>query len=197
MGVTQFSKDKIESILKEKKIDSILDFGSQNDYSQPNLPAPYISEWYISNGIRYVCIDLCGENNSLVIDLAYPIKEDLGEFDLVVDCGTTEHVCIDSKFNWDAIYSAWLNKYNLSKIGGIIYSENPKTENWIGHGYNYYTKDFYIELVKLLDCELLDLGEHPACWNVTDGWNIFSTIKKLSNKFPLLEEFKKLDLRQS
>lgn len=196
MGYTQFSKQKVQELIDSYNVKSVMDFGSQNDYGQPALPAPYISEWYKEKDISYQCIDLCGENNSLLIDLAYPIKENLGEFDMVVDCGTIEHVSIDNNFVWEAIYNAWKTKYDLTKVGGVIYSENPKTGNWPGHGRNYHTMQFYKQMSELIDCELLDLGEHPACGNVTDGWNIFASIQKKSNRFPSLEEFKNLDIRQ-
>lgn len=197
MGYTDFSKEKVQQLINEYKPKSVLDFGSQCDFSYPQLPAPYISEWYESMGIEYKCIDVNAENGAMVIDLTYPIKEKLGRFPLVVDCGVIEHLERDGKFSWEAIYNGWLNKFNLCKVNGIIYSENPKSENWIGHGFNYHVIDFYTELHKVAGIELLDLGEHAACHNEVDGWNIYCSIKKTSNKFPELEEFKKLPIKQS
>lgn len=173
-----------------------MDYGAQNLYNQPKLPAPYASTWYKELGIEYVCIDLNGENGALQIDLAYPIKEDLGQFDLVVDAGTTEHVGIDGKFSWEATYSAWLNKFNLCKIGGFIYSENPLTENWPGHGFAYHTEEFYKEISGRTLMPLLQLGKHPACNNTVDGWNVYSTLMKVSSDFISLEEFKELPIYQ-
>jgi len=197
MGYTQFSKDKVKGIIDAVAPKSVLDFGSQNDFSGSDLPAPYISEWYAGLNIKYTCIDVNSENGALVIDLTKPIKEKLGKFPLVVDCGVLEHLEIDSKFDWKAIYNGWKNKHSLCEVGGYIYSENPKTGSWPGHGYNYHTQEFYTELIKVAGYEIIELGEHPACGNVTDGWNIYATLKKVSEKFPTLAAFKKLPLKQS
>lgn len=197
MGYTVFSKEKVKGIIDAINPKSVLDFGSQNDFSYPQLPAPFISEWFLSMGINYTCIDVSDENGSLVIDLTEPIKEDLGKFPLVVDCGVIEHLEKEGKFSWYAIYNGWLNKHNLCEIGGIIYSENPKSENWGGHGFNYMVQEFYKELVEVADYELLDLGEHAACGNVTDGWNVYATLKKTGDKFPTLEQFKQLSIKQN
>lgn len=197
MGYTSFSKDKVQGIIDTYKPKSVMDFGSQNDFSGPDLPAPYISEWYKEKGMEYTCIDSNAENGALVIDLTYPIKEKLGKFPLVVDCGVMEHLERESQFSWEAVYNGWLNKHNLCRIGGIIYSENPKTESWPGHGYNYHTEEFYKQLAKATDYEILDLGEHPACHNIIDGWNIYCTLKKGSDKFPTLKQFSKFSILPS
>ena len=194
MGYTQFTKGKVQYILDVFKPKSVIDLGAQNDFSQPHLPAPYISEWYRNKNIAYLCIDLNGENNAEQIDLSKPSFTVASGCDLLVDAGTSEHVGDNGKFSWEAIYNCWATKNKLLNIGGIMYSENPKTGNWPGHGFNYYTQDFYKELVKISGYELLDIGEHPACNNKTDGWNIFATMKKVSDKFPTLKKFYKLPI---
>ncbi len=194
MGYTQFTKDKIELITERFEVNSVIDLGAQNDFAQPKLPAPYISEWYDKKGIAYTCIDLNGENGACVIDLSEPVEGIWNSYGLVVDAGTSEHVGDDGKFTWEAIYNCWVTKHTLLDMGGIMYSENPKTGNWPGHGFNYYTQDFYNKLAEISGYELLDLGEHPACNNITDGWNVFCTMRKVSNHFPTLAEFKKLSI---
>jgi hypothetical protein len=70
MGYTQHTKEVVEKYVKEFSPKNILDLGSQNDFSQPLLPAPYISEWYKSKGIFYECIDLNKENEAWAVDLS-------------------------------------------------------------------------------------------------------------------------------
>lgn len=198
MGYTSFTKSKIEPFLKG--VDYIIDLGAQNDYSYSFLPAPYISQWYKEKGIYwYSCIDLNGENFADPLDLSvvFQIDQYKSKFDLVVDAGTSEHVGNDGVFGWEAIYNCWLNKHNLLKNGGIMYNENPLTGNWPGHGFNYYTPNFYYQLFSATDYQAIDLGQHPAMGNNTDGWNVYCIMKKHSEKFPSLEEFMKMDIRKS
>jgi hypothetical protein len=190
MGYTSFSVQVLEKLIAEFKPKSVLDYGAQNMYNQPVLPAPYAKDWYEGMGIMYTAIDLCGENGSLAIDLSYPIKENLGQFDLVVDCGTSEHCGIEGKHDPMAFYNAVKNKHDLLKVAGIMFSENPKTGNWPGHVFNYYSQDFYKQLSALNGYEILELGEVAAMGNVTDGWNIYCVLRKINNNpFISFEQF--------
>lgn len=211
MGYTGFTKRIIETVIKTYDPKKVIDLGSQQDYDQPNLPAPYISGWYESMGIRYDCIDLNGENGAHVEDLSHPINFmsniyndiPMGTRDIVVDAGTSEHVCAmeegsdKCEFSWEAIYNCWLNKHNLLKESGIMVNENPKSGNWPGHGFNYYTKEFYRAMEAATDYHIILLDEHPAMENRIDGWNIVCVMQKKSDKFPTLDEFKELGIRLS
>lgn len=139
-------------------------------------------------------------------------------FDLVTDFGTSEHVVKmkhgftnvgfhDGQINSiypevaptedeakEGYYNCWLNKFNLCKENGIIISENPLTKNWPLHGYSYLGVDFYDELVKASDLEIIEQGLEAAMGNTTDGWNIWSVLKKTGNKFPSFDEFNKLPI---
>ncbi len=200
MGYTTFTVEKLQAIIDKFKPKKVMDLGAQNLYNQPNIPAPYANEFYEPQNILYSCIDLSNENNSLLIDLSKPLTEIIynGYFDLVVDSGTSEHVSDEQgKFSWESIYNCWKIKHDLLNVTGVMYSENPKTGNWPEHGRQYFTKEFYYGMISLAGYELLDIGEHAACNNIIDGWNIYCTMRKISNKFPTIEEFKTLDLRQS
>jgi hypothetical protein len=206
MGYTGFTKSIINTVIKTYNSKTVIDLGSQQDYDQPNLPAPYISGWYEAEGIAYECIDLNGENYAYILDLGYPLPEDFltgrpsnvsRYCDLVVDAGTSEHVGRNSAFSWEAIYNCWLNKHNLLKIGGTMVNENPKTGNWPGHGFNYYAKEFYRALEGVTDYHVILLDEHPAMENRSDGWNVVCVMQKKSDRFPTLEEFKELGIQFS
>ena len=214
MGYTDFTKGIINMVLDraveidKKPILSVIDLGAQNDHSLPDFAMPYASEWYRQKGMEYDCIDINEENKAVPINLAYDLSHRLnrglfdllkyGQYELVVDAGTSEHVCIDSKFNWEAIYNCWSIKYGLCKEDGYIISENPKTGNWPGHGLNYYTTEFYRELSDMSNLNILFLDMHPACHNTTDGWNIVCVMQKVGKrKFPDFETFKKFSIKTS
>jgi hypothetical protein len=190
MGYTSFSVHVLEKLINEFKPKSVLDYGAQNMYNQPVLPAPYAKEWYEGMGIMYTAIDISGENGALPINLSEPITENLGQFDLVVDCGTSEHCGIDGKHSPLAFYNAVKNKHDLLKGGGVMFNENPKTGNWIGHGFNYYSQEFYRKLATLVGYEILELGEVAAMGNVTDGWNVYCVLRKIHDQpFISFEQF--------
>lgn len=201
MGVTRFSLDLIEEILQKRKIESVMDLGAQNNFAQPHLPAPYMREWWETRNVKYDSIDLNGECGAYVLDLSLPL---VGmEHDLVMDFGTGEHISDDrnsygtGKFSLQHFYQFWLNKFNLCKVGGLILSENPKTGNWPGHGFNYLTQEFYTKLCFEANLKFMYSGEHPAMNNHIDGWNIYSLVEKKQDEFISFDLFKTLDIRQS
>lgn len=196
MGYTGFTKRVIETVINTYNPKSVIDLGAQQDYGQPNLPAPYIDTWYKAKGIMYMSIDLNQENGAVPYNLATDPVPDIPQVDLLVDAGTSEHIEIGASFSWEAIYNCWKIKHGLLADGGIMVSENPKTGNWPGHGFNYYTKEFYRQLESATDYHIILLDEHPAMGNSINGWNIICVMQKKSGKFPTLEEFMQLDLRQ-
>ena len=199
MGYTKFTKDKVQELINRYQPKYVIDLGDQMDYEQPLLPAPYIHPFFEKQGVQYVCIDLNGGNGALQIDLSKKLTDNIPQRTfLLCDCGVSEHIGNDkSEFDWECIYNCWLIKHQLTNVTGIIYSENPKTNSWPLHGRQFYTKEFYYGMISLAGYELLDIGEHAACNNFVDGWNVYATLRKISNKFPTIEEFKTLDLRLS
>lgn len=198
MGVTKTDIEILERLIKLYQPRRVIDLGVQNNFSngEPMDKAPYMSEWYYSKGIVYYdSIDTSGENNCNTTDLSKPAIVTF-KADFVTDFGTSEHIEKKGKFSWRAIYNCWLNKHNLLKIGGLMINENPKTGNWPDHGFSYYTLDFYIKLISMAGYTMEEFTEIPAMGNTKDGYNIFCVMRKFSDKFPTLEEFKTLDLRQ-
>ena len=211
MGYTDFSIQLVDKYLKKGM--SILDFGSQNNYSTAETPPPFMSDWFIKNGaIEYMSIDLGGDNHSVQLDCAYPLPLEY-KFDLVCDFGFSEHCVQMKEYNsvvYDnnitsvypkgeinieqGFYNCWLNQFNLCKKGGYIISENPKAGNWPGHGYSYLNEDFYMLLPLISGCNLIDVGSHPAMGNSLDGWNVYAVLKKTKDKFPDYKEFLKLPI---
>jgi len=215
MGVTAFDIELLEKAISfSKNIESVCELGSQNLYISNEEKPPFASIWYEKKNIRYACIDLAGDNNSIRLDLANPIEVER-QFDLVTDFGTSEHVVqmegfesisfheghinsIYPKGNIKSIeegyYNCWKNKHNLLNIGGLMINVNPKTGHWPGHGYTYLTDDFYLGLCKIAGYQIQEVGQNCAMGNCETGINIYSILKKTSELFPSFEEFKKLPL---
>lgn len=201
MGLTSFSIDLVKKYLP---VYSVMELGAQNlfdlEYMGNN---PFASTFYLKNGVKdYACIDLNGENRAYRFDLSKP-QRDFLQYDLVTDFGTSEHVCNEGRFDWEAIYNCWVTKHNLCKDGGLIISENPESGSWINgkvishFSYQFYTEHFYRQLAALTRYELVELGRHAAMGNETDGWNVYCVLRKKGSKFITLKDFKTLDLRQS
>lgn len=188
MGITSHSIQLLEAIVAWEPIKNVCELGAQNLYIEGPMYGKYANEWYKNKGIEYQCIDLNGENDSFVLDLSMVLPKH-EPFDLVTDFGTSEHVK-------DSFYNCWLNKWNLCRVGGTIISENPMTGNWPGHGYNYVTLEFYKGLSAMIGCPI-ELGEHPAMGNATDGWNVWCIMKKNREDFITEEQFNSLDWRKS
>ena len=186
MGYTSQTGEKIMSLIKTHKPKTVIDLGSQQLYGVAGYEyGSFASTLYKMNGIEYACIDLNGENNAHQIDLAKPIsKEDsIGEVDMVVNCGTIEHVP-------GGIYQPFKTVHELCKVGGIMVHEMPKTGNWLLHGNYWFDHKFYKELAKVCGYEVLDLYEFPAMGNVTDGWTTGAVFKKTKDsKFPTKKDF--------
>jgi SAM-dependent methyltransferase len=187
MGITSFSAELINKHFPGGRV---CELGAQNLYIKES-PAgwPYAHELYESLGAElYNCIDLNGENKAIIQDLSKPLDlEDSYVFDFVTNFGTSEHV--------SCLYNCFKNIHNLCVENGIIICENPKTGNWPGHGFHYMTEAFYIDLAAACGYEILEIGEHPAVGNVTDGWNIYCVMKKGKGKFMSKAKFEKLDYR--
>jgi hypothetical protein len=198
MGVTSIDIEKLEIIIRDYSITSVIELGAQNNYSSPKLPAPYMSDWYKERGIEYQSIDISAENNCLVEDLSKPYMGPFQQYDLVTDYGTSEHIGTNGKHDIEAVYNCWKTKHDFLGMNCIMINENPKTGNWPGHGFNYYTMEFYERLCQLMDYKITELTEIAAMGNATDGWNIYCSLQNKSFKpFITLGEFKTCGIKLS
>lgn len=165
--------------------DQIIYWG--NDYGTYSTP------WFQKNfpNLEHICIDIKPEKFAVEKDLRVPLE--MGEFDYVTNFGTTEHVAPSAE---GGLYEAYKNVHDACKVGGIMIHENPKTANWHGHGDHYMTKEFYTKLAYIQEYELLELGEHPAMGNTTDGWNVYCVLRNVNGwEFMGEKDFNQLDFR--
>lgn len=188
MGITAFSTQLLSEALQHVRPHKVCELGSQNLYDKEYKELPYTNGWYEAKGIEYSCIDLNEENNAVPVDLETQECR-LEKVEMVTDFGTSEHI--------RDYYNVWRYKHQLCMQGGLIISENPKIGNWPEHGFHYLTKEFYKELAGKMGYEIINLGEHPAMGNDTDGWNVYCILKKTVEKDFIEEDvFNKLKFHQ-
>ena len=193
MGITQFTYDTFKKHGALNRNVRMLELGDQNIYFGDNY-GKYAKEYFILLGIKeHISVDLgAHEGGAIEHDLSKPIErpEWINYFDVVTNVGTSEHV--------SNLYECFKNVHKFCKPNGLMFHENPQTESWKGHGFHYMTQAFYIDLAALCGYEILDIGQHAAMGNTTDGWNIYCILKKLSdNEFITEKQFNQLDFRKS
>lgn len=133
-------------------------------------------------GAKHVSIDMNGLDGALPFDLREEIK-DIGEpFDVVTNFGTTEHIQGDQ-------YQPFKTMHDLVKKDGIIISILPAGGFLKTHGHWRYSSDFFSELSKLNNYEVLCMENI-----VKEERNliIFVGKKKSNNDFILKSTFEKI-----
>jgi hypothetical protein len=127
-------------------------------------------------GVEHVSVDLNGDDGALELDLTKDFRNqpqdksvnlyndpnaklELGEynkyyeyFDVVTNCGTTEH--IDNQFGHNN-YMGWKNLHNLLRVDGLHFSSLPALGYWHEHCNIYYNRDFFEKLCKFCNYKLL------------------------------------------
>jgi hypothetical protein len=122
-----------------------------------DYPLPETVHLFKLAGARLDCVDIRASRGvERIVDLNYP--QDLGEYDLVLDCGTVEHC-----FN---IAQAILNAANAVKPGGYIFHTPPLS--MVNHGfYNLNPTlfhDFYGQ--NGWEIELLRAATRERTWDI-------------------------------
>lgn len=184
MGITNDSLNRLNKLgfLSKNQPYKMLELGCQNIYGN-EFGATYgmiAKDFFVDLKIEHTSWDICGCQGSETVDLRNKIDiSKTGQFDVITDFGTTEHI---ENIKSGGYYEAMKNIHNLCKVGGYRVHETPMTGHWIGHGFNYLTKDFYIQLAKDNGYQILDLTEHYAMGNTTDGGLICCVLVKVEEK---------------
>ncbi len=150
-------------------------------YKQRNAPTPISDEngketYLVSKflfehlGVEHISVDLNGQDGAVKVDLTKDFMEDGKQqwwnesqsdeglkkyfeyFDVVTNCGTTEHVDNDKGHN---NYIAWKNLHNFLKVDGLHFSSLPTIGYWPGHCNIYYNCDFFEKLCNFCNYELI------------------------------------------
>lgn len=177
MGITKFSLDRIEKWIHPD--DNILILGCQNLYNAENY-GQLADDYFSMQGYPVRTIDITGCQGAEIADL----REDLAfesDYTLILQHGTIEHIDGD-------LYQALKNIHEACAVGGKMIHENPRKDNWPGHGYHFFTKEFWFELCQENSYILKELTEEAAMQNIVDGWNISAVFSKYIDKSFCSEE---------
>lgn len=152
--------------------------GCQNLYNEQNY-GQLADDYFSMQGYPIYTIDITGCQGSVVADL----REDLQfepDYTLILQHGTIEHVD-------GSLYQALKNIHEACQVEGTMIHENPRTENWPGHGYHYFTMEFWETLAGKAGYGVIETCEEPAMGNDVDGWNVVAVLRKIEDK-PFISE---------
>jgi hypothetical protein len=125
--------DELYALFRKQRIDiGFLSKGNFTDLAPPSRP------FWTSLGFTYTAIDYDGHRDSTALDLNTENVPDglRGQFDLVVNTGTTEHIANQA--------NAFRVIHDLAVLGGIMYHEVP-AGSW-DHGLINYGPKFFLLL---------------------------------------------------
>lgn len=148
------------------------EFGNQKVKFEPGegarrlqLAKPYL-EFF---GVHHVSFDTNGRGNSIYQDLSRPIDNaalraatgiGCGEFDIVTNFGTSEHVEHETQVQ------VFRNAHDLCRFGGLMVHAVPRAGTCKGHGAWKYTADWFERLARGLNYEI----EHLTEWDKSVHW---------------------------
>lgn len=178
----------LKSIHVDNKKCSMMEFGSIG-IDVKGVKEKIAKKYFKSLGMRHVSIDLDGRWGSLKLNLGKPILKFKGEFDIVTDFGTCEHV-----YNQ---YECFKNMHNFCKPGGMMIHVVPMPNNWVGHCEFHYDDKFFIKLSELCKYEILEsmvmnMAGGPPRMKGNRRLICVSLKKTIDNKFTSPESFKKV-----
>jgi hypothetical protein len=143
LGAQQLSDAFLKDRADQERLAAL--FGKTPD-QLPDLPRsmagklpgeePHSRTFYEALGYKYDCVDIDGTAESLQLDLNYDDvpPENRGQYDLVTNFGTTEHVI--NQLN------AFKIIHDLTAPGGLMIHELP-TQGLIDHGLLAYNPKFF------------------------------------------------------
>lgn len=185
-GTRDLVLSAIEAVGRPLSQISVAEFGNQKIKANPDSgmrrmqSAKGLFEWW---GARHVSIDLNGRDGAIVHDLGTLIPADSpilaqGQFDMVTNCGTSEHV-VEGQVN------VFHNAHNLCKRGGVMahgipYEDSPPC---FGHGSWKYSIEWFQKLAADNQYEILklykaDMHEGLPSRNPPGTWYCFALLRK-------------------
>lgn len=132
--------------------------GTMLELGNKKNPDGLYKDWFVSLGFEHTSVDWNGLDGALPLDLRQPL--DLGQFSMVTNIGTTEHVSEQEP--------VWRNLHEAVELHGVLVCVTPSPGDWWWHGEHYPTEDFYREFAHLngYDIELLFVGNPEPRRNI-------------------------------
>ena len=199
MGYNKYSLKYIFNVINNNKIYNMLELGNQciNNRDIEHIKEKWGKEYFSNIGINHISIDWNGKNGALKLDLTKPLDKKFNNFfELVTNCGTTEHIRLQyevfknlhecGKINCFYINSVPLDTQQNKEIHNV--STNP-------HGIYEYNTNFFIKLCELCNYEIIDINTNKVLtWALNNQGMCNAIYKKITDKpFISREDFKKLN----
>jgi len=151
---------------------TMAEFGNQKLKFEPGEGARRLQNakpYFEFLGMRHVSFDTNGRGDCVVQDLSKPIRAvrlrkltglTLGEFDIVTNFGTSEHVEAESQ------RQVFQNAHDLCRYGGLMVHAVPRAGTCRHHGVWKYTADWFEDLAKANGYRI----EHLQEWDKSAKW---------------------------
>lgn len=154
-----------------------LALGSAYDATSGGTNGAFVGDLLERAGIEYDAIDIADGYKTTILDLNHQSapKHFVGKYDLVVNCGTTEHLLNQ--------YNAFKVIHDSVKVGGYIFHSVPCV-GYSNHGYITYTTRCFFDLAGYNEYEVADMWfEGPGSGN-----DLYQPLRDYSTYFPVLLE---------
>jgi hypothetical protein len=125
--------------------------GSTNHPQWGGINGAWLGDVLSRSGFEYVAYDIFEGYRTTIFDLntgAVPAAE-RGSFDLVLNCGTSEHVLNQ--------YNVFKVMHDAARVGGVMYHAIPMT-GYLAHGYFTYTPMLFCDLALANQYEILKMN---------------------------------------
>lgn len=154
-----------------------LSFGSGYDPVAGGRNEAFVGELLERVGMKYVAFDIADGYRTTILDLntaALP-KSQCGQYDLVLNYGTTEHIL--NQLNCFRVI------HDAVKVGGCIVHSLPAI-GYVDHGYITYTGRCFFDMAGFNEYEIVD------CWfdGPSGGNNVLASLESYQSYFPALGE---------
>jgi SAM-dependent methyltransferase len=120
-----------------------------------------VQKCFEQDGAVVVSIDINGKDGALPFDLEKPLPTSLGQFDVIINGGTTEHI--------KKQHECFKNIHDICKIDGLMFHTVPLIGSWTKHGYYAYSQDFFKDLALRSQYAIVDLYEDDYITKVFKG----------------------------
>ena len=153
---------------------TMFELGGKVNSNTPGHKGKWITykSFFEAQGFRHVSVDLDTRFDAIKRDLRKPLWDEFGQFDMVCNIGTTEHV--------QGQAGVWENIHNLTKVGGVYVGQCPyhDGESWWWHGNYYPTEEFYESFADLNGWLIQRMGVHLP----VPHKNLYVRMEKIADK---------------
>lgn len=154
MGISNPCIEAVDKALRSINLKydecSMLELGNQHIRNGVSR-YPTGKQHFTALGVKHVSVDLNGKDGALRYDLSRPIMCFDGQFDIVTNFGTSEHVADQGQ--------CFANVHRFCRSGGVMVHAVPREGYYPGHCRFRYTEAFFLELAERNNYRIVDIHE--------------------------------------